>query len=459
MKKLNKISLAMGVALTATSTISLAGGFVPITSTVIGTEAATTGTLGATVSANTIVVTLGSQYNQDNRLTFTLQDGATFADSAYVLEQSKPGANRTGSISDWVLVTSPTVGSSELVFRLASTAVATTNKYVLSGSTAVGQAVTIAVPALEAGSEIDLDAEGEDTIGIFDNFDVVELFGYANQFTAAVETVADATVDVNDSRLTFTGGADFDTIGIEFSAATVGTGVNLTDDDQVDIVLSGDMSTIRSITMATGGDETGTFAIDEDAGTATLSVSASDAFNSGAAKTSGIITATVWGSAALATRSFTVQADLDFESETDKNLVAENTSAGQWDINGLQAKVSHLSLNASGFISWLKVVNEGDAAAEITADIIWTLADGTEGSVTAAALGSVDAGGIYTVSEAAIVEAMGSPTQLADVSMTVTVAGQVDLVHLTAEKKASDGRLPIPVYYNTTGANARSWVQ
>jgi len=458
MKKLNKISLAMGVALAATSTISQAGSFQTITSTVIGTEAATTGTLSATVAADTVVVELGSQYNQDNRLTLTLQDGATFADSTYVLEQSVGGAG-IGDTSEWVLITSPTAGASELVFRLASTAVDTTNEFILSGSSVVGQSVAVTVPALAAGSEIDLDAEGEDTIGIFDNFDVVELFGYANQFTAAVDTVADATVDVNNGRLTFTGSATTDTIAIDFSAATVGTGVTLTDADEVDIVLSGDMSTIRSITMATGGQDTGTFTIDEDAGTATLSVSASDAFNAGAANTSGVITATVWGSGALATRSFTVQADLDFESETDKNLVAENTSAGQWDINGLQAKVSHLSLNASGFISWLKVVNEGTASAEITADIIWTLADGTEGSVTAAALGSVDAGGVYTVSEAAIVEAMGSPTQLADVSMTVTVAGQVDLVHLVAEKKASDGRLPIPVYYNTTGANARSWVQ
>ena len=116
-----------------------------------------------------------------------------------------------------------------------------------------------------------------------------------------------------------------------------------------------------------------------------------------------------------------------------------------------------MSLNASGFVSWLKVVNEGSSSADVTADIIWTLADGTEGSTTDAALGTVDAGGVLTVSEASILTAIGDPTQLADVSMTVTVAGQVDLVHLIAEKKASDGRLPVPVYYNTTGLNPRSW--
>jgi hypothetical protein len=52
---------------------------------------------------------------------------------------------------------------------------------------------------------------------------------------------------------------------------------------------------------------------------------------------------------------------------------------------------------------------------------------------------------------------MGNPTQLADVHITVTVTGQDDAVHLIAEKKASDGRLPIPVYYDN--GSTRSWFQ
>jgi len=152
-----------------------------------------------------------------------------------------------------------------------------------------------------------------------------------------------------------------------------------------------------------------------------------------------------------------VQADLDFESETDKNVIAADTALGSWTINGLQAKVSHMSLNATGFISWLKVMNTGSIPVQIYGDIIYTLADGTEGSVDAALLGSVDAGGVGTVSEATILSAMGSPSQLADVHITVTVTGQDDEVHLIAEKKASDGRLPIPVYYDNT--SGRSWFQ
>ena len=76
--------------------------------------------------------------------------------------------------------------------------------------------------------------------------------------------------------------------------------------------------------------------------------------------------------------------------------------------------------------------------------------------MTNAELGSVDAGGIVTIGEAAILTAMGNPTQMADVSMTVTVAAPTDSVHITAEKKASDGRVSVPVYYNT---GSRNWVQ
>jgi len=108
---------------------------------------------------------------------------------------------------------------------------------------------------------------------------------------------------------------------------------------------------------------------------------------------------------------------------------------------GVKYRVTHMSLNATGFVSWLKVVNPSTLALPINANIIWTLADGTEGSVTNVNLGSVDAGGIATISEATILTAMGNPVQLVDVSLEVIIEGSQTIV--TAEKKASDGRLPI----------------
>jgi hypothetical protein len=190
-------------------------------------------------------------------------------------------------------------------------------------------------------------------------------------------------------------------------------------------------------------------------GTAVFSLSASDANIGFGAQGAVALEIEVTTDDVLSTRDFTVSADLDFATETDKNIIAAGTDAGAWSINGLQAKVSQLSLNASGFVSWLKVANDSEISAEVYGDIIWTLADGTEGSVEGVLLGSVDAGGIATISESTILAAMGSPTQLADVHMTVTVTGQENLVHLIAEKKASDGRLSVPVYYNTAGG--RDW--
>jgi len=455
MKKLNKTGLALGVALAVASSGAFAGDFIIAGSAAVGVEASTTGSLTATVTAGGIELDPATAMSQDNRLFITLTNGATFADSAYVLEQSTTAA--TGDITEFVLITPTTAGATTLEFRAAST-IDPTHTYSLSGSTVVGQDVIINIPSVAAGAEIDIDANADDSFGTFDFYTAGELFQAANQFTANVDGLADATVDVNADRLTFTSSATTDVIGLEFNDAGTGNGVNLASTgsaDTVNIVLSGDMSGIASIALATAGTGQGNFTIDEAAGTATFAAEASDVFS--AASTT--LTTTVTGSAALATRTFTVQADLDFESETDVNLITAGTAAGSWTINGLQAKVAHLSLNVSGFISWLKVVNEGTAGAEITADIIWTLADGTEGSVSNAALGEVDAGGVFTVSEASILTAIGSPTQVADISMTVTVAGQTDLVHLTAEKKASDGRTTLPVYYNTTGANARSWVQ
>lgn len=452
MKKFAKLtSLACAVALQF-SGAAVAGSFQAVTSESVGTEAASVGTLSANISGDSIVMDFDSGMSADNRLFIRLDNGATFADAAYSLEVSTGGAGN-GDLTDFVLVTQTPAGATELEFRAVS-ALITSENYILSGSAVAGQAVNVNVPALAAGGEISVSAEAQDSFGAFEFFSGLELFEYANEFAALLTKPADAIVDVDDNRLSFTGGASSDTIELNFAGAMITNALSLSDDDTVAITLSGDMSGIASIGLTTDTTARGNFTIDTAANTATFAASASDVF----AATSTILTANVTGSSALATRSFTVMADLDFETETDKNLIAENSPAGAWSINGLQAKVSHMSLNSTGFVSWLKVANEGTTAAEISADIIYTLADGTEGSVTNATLGTVDAGGVATVGEAAILSAIGEPTQLVDASLTVTVAGQTNLIHLIAEKKASDGRLPIPVYYNTGGATPRNWV-
>jgi len=449
MKKLNKTGLALGVALAVASTGAFAG-TLSGASSAVGVEASTSGSLAAT-TVDSPILTPAVVNNASDRITITLGNGATFADATYTLFVSDGVSDAN---NEFTLTTATTAGVSSIEFRVASAAGAG-DVYQLSNSSANADAgINVNLPSLAGGASVELSAEMRDLGGAYDTYAGVEFFEYANQFTAALDGdgAADETIDVETDRLTFDGNATTDSITLSFTDAGTSNGVTLNDNDQVDFVLSGDMTGIASIALLTDAVDRGDFTIAGDLGSATFSASASDVF----AATSAILTATVSGSDALTTRSFTVQADVNFESETTKNVVAAGTAAGEWDINGLQAKVAHLSLNVSGFISWLKVVNEGTSAAEITADIIYSLADGTEGSVSNASLGEVDAGGVFTVSEASILTAIGSPTQVVDLSMTVTVAGQTDLIHLTAEKKASDGRTTLPVYYNT---DSRNWVQ
>jgi hypothetical protein len=450
MLKMNKMAVGLIAALGVTG--ASAGTFQAVTSESVGVEASTSGSLTADIAGDSIALTTGTAYAANDRIVISLNNGATFADSTYRLEQSAGGAGN-GDLSEFLLTTAAPAGASSIEFRAAS-AIDDGADFILTGSSVAGQKVTFTLASKSTGAEVDIDAEARDVIGVYDNFTSAELFQYANEFSANVDTIANAVVDVNEGRLKFTSAATDDRIALEFTEATITNGVTLTDGDKVVVTLSGNMAGIDSVAATSGSVARGNATIDVDAGTAVFEFSASDLAGG---TVSAVLDINVDEETVLATREFTVQADLDFETETTKNLVAAETAAGSWTINGLQAKVSHMSLNASGFISWLKVMNTGTIPVQVYGDIVYTLADGTEGSVDAALLGSVDAGGVGTVSEATIVAAMGNPTQLADVHITVTVTGQDDAVHLIAEKKASDGRLPIPVYYDDT--STRSWFQ
>jgi hypothetical protein len=450
MLKMNKMAVGLIAALGVTG--ASAGTFQAVTSESVGVEASTSGSLTADIAGDSIALTTGTAYAANDRIVISLNNGATFADSTYRLEQSAGGAGN-GDLSEFLLTTAAPAGASSIEFRAAS-AIDDGADFILTGSSVAGQKVTFTLASKSTGAEVDIDAEARDVIGVYDNFTSAELFQYANEFSANVDTIANAVVDVNEGRLKFTSAATDDRIALEFTEASITNGVTLTDGDKVVVTLSGNMAGIDSVAATSGSVARGNATIDVDAGTAVFEFSASDLAGG---TVSAVLDINVDEETVLATREFTVQADLDFETETTKNLVAAETAAGSWTINGLQAKVSHMSLNASGFISWLKVMNTGTIPVQVYGDIVYTLADGTEGSVDAALLGSVDAGGVGTVSEATIVAAMGNPTQLADVHITVTVTGQDDAVHLIAEKKASDGRLPIPVYYDDT--STRSWFQ
>jgi hypothetical protein len=457
MNKMNKLGVAV-LAVTG-SMASQAGTFAISASESVGVEAATSGSLTANFANTAIQLTTGTAYAANDRLVISLTNGATFADESYRLVQSG-----SDDLTEFLLTTAVTAGASSIEFRAAS-AIADGADFLLVGSDADDVAATstpnIMVAAQSAGTKVQIDAEARDVIGVYDNFTAAEVLRYANEFSANVDTVANEEIDVNTGRTRFgTLATEInDEIALEFSEASIDNGIIAGTGDFFKVTLSGDMTGIDSITAeAPAGTSQGTAVIDVDAGTAIFNFEASD-IDGAATGASAILSIDVDNETVLATRTFTVAGELILASEDDKVLLASGTAAGEWTINGLQAKVSHLSLNTSSFVSWLKVMNTGTLAVEVYADIIYTLADGTEGSATAALLGSVDAGGVGTISEAKILEAIGNPTQLVDVHMTVTVTGEDNAVHLVAEKKASDGRISVPVYYDDGSATGRKWMQ
>ena len=451
MKQINKI--AAGIALSMATAGVSAATFELDTSNSVSTEAASTGTAKGTKAERSITLKTGMAYNTGNRVFIRLSEGATFQDDKYSLV-----ASRAGSDPNHMTLNGYTKGSSTLEFIVAS-AVRGGEELYLSGSTAIKQPVKIGLPKT---GPVTISANAKDNIGDLDpTTKAGNLFYYANQFSAALEQPADGEIDVNKARLAFVGGKNFDTVGIEFgNEQNLSTRVAIDKDDDLVVTLSGDMAGIGKIVgrKAATGKAYGSTSIDVPGGKAIFTINGSDLGDTNA-KASVLLDITGKTSVALTTRSFEIAASLDFKTESTAAVLAKK-KAGSWTINGLQAVIPSMSLNATGFISWLKVANTGTTATEVYADIIATLADGTEKKVTGALLGTVDAGGVATISEAAIVNALGGPTTLVDASLTITVTSPNNSVHLSAEKKASDGRVSIPVFYdNGDATGARKWFQ
>lgn len=452
MKTFSKI--AVGVAAAITSLGAAAGTFEGVTSQAIGVEASTTGQKTATIPKNTITLKANSTIASGDRIFVTLDNGAGFNDTTYTLAASATSA-AIGSLENY------TKGNALLEFKVTSAINEIGREFVLSGSSVANQPLTVLAASKVAGQKVNVDAYNRDGFGPYDAYTAAEILRYANQFSAAVDTVADGIIDVNAARLKFVGGAAYDEVVVNLVDAGTANGVSLNDKDSLIVTLAGDMTGLGDILALTSDGYTrGTATVvNGTSGTATFAFDGSDLANSAGSAIFRIAGAT---SVPLTTREFSVSASLDFESETDKTLIAAGSTAGkagEWTINGLQAKVSQLSLAAPGFISWLKVANTGTIAVDVIADIIWTTpADGVEGEVKGVMLGTIDAGGVGTISEAKILQAMGNVTQLADVHLSVTITGPSNSVHLIAEKKAADGRTTIPVFYDNA-TNNRNWFQ
>jgi len=447
---MKNLKLAIGAVVAMSTAVANAGTYDTAASASVGVEAASGGTLTGLISKSGLALKASPGYRIADKLTLTLDNGATFQDAGYVLLQSAGG-----DATEFTTV-AYSKGDGSITFRAAST-ILNASEWILSSSANAAASVTVGLPALTNGGSVKISGSVVDPSDglVYATFKATEIFEYANEFAGAVDTTLNGTIDaVAGDRKKFSSSGTSDALALEFTETDKTYGVKLGDTDTVNISLKGDLSGVASITVTTGSTLRKTLTVGKgiasDYSSASVALSASDAF----AATSTILNV-IAGSGILSSGDFAVSAELDFVGSalTDSLVVETAKNAGTWVINGLSAKVPNMTLNNSPVTtSWLKVSNEGVSDAIIYADIIYSKY-GTataETKVTNAELGTVAPGTVFTVSEAVILSKMGNPTGLINATISLTVTGPEDLVHVTAEKKASDGRLNEPVYYPST---------
>ncbi|UAA37632.1 hypothetical protein KIH87_13035 [Paraneptunicella aestuarii] len=422
----------------------------------VSVELASTGRATADVTANSIVINPDYSMGYHFRIYITLTNGATFADSDYVLEQSTAGA-ATGSINDFVLINKEVAGSSELEFViLTSAGIDASDEYILSGASVPGHAININLPELAAGETVQIEAAGRDYIGIYEYYDGVDLFSYMNEFSASVDVLADAVIDRNSNAQTFTNGNLSDQIVLDFSNLPLDNKVSLRDKDLVRIELQGDMSNIESLVFKTGNIVRGSFDLSENQGQ--FSASASDAF----AFASNQIIATLNGEIdhreMIKTRSFMISTVLEFSNGHELVLIDEKTDAGRWKYNGLQAKVPRMQLNESGSSSWITLVNEEFESANVSAEVRWYIDGSTQEVASYVDLGEVPGRSIITVTEDVFLQALGNPLEPVEVFITFTSLSTSNQMHVIAEKNGVEGRFLYPVLYDSNSVEPRAWL-
>ena len=446
MKKLNQLAVGLAVALGSTSLY--AGTFSAVGSQSISVEAAAAATVTATIPVNDIVLTTSDVILPNEVVNVTLSSG-TFSDGGYTLKAS--GSNSTGAFRT-------SLNGGALTFSSASTIQAGT-VFTLQGSSAanVGGAatasVTIDVAALGAGSTVTMTSThtNESGTATYSTATPVTLFGYAKQFSAAVGAdLFENEIDVETAgRKEFLEGTS-DALVVNFTSANLDYQLPLAQANQtVTLSLVGNLSGVNALTVSTGDD-----IATPSSGTTEITLATSEAFAANTANKATTLNAVV-GSNILSSGDFTIKGDLTIGS-TPYPLFA-TTTAGTWDINGLVAEATGLSLGSgsSRAITWFKIANQGTADAIVYADINYssysvdTGAPTVVGSVADVNLGTVKAGSVQTISEAAILSAItddGAADGAYDVSVSFTVTGPKDNIFITSEKKASDGRISNPVF-------------
>jgi len=469
---------------------------------------ANSGATKAVIDAPMLSLALGTSYVNNDTLTFTLSGtGCEFKGSQYYLAWNDAA---TGGTADYAVVnggssspiTQTNAGSTVLTFRVTDDTATNTGStldltdngttywltdetdpdssvtgtfnagagpdIVISGLTTEGNKCTVSVAAAtSSGSTID--SNGTTSADIIVAYE---------QFDSKVATKLDATIDVDADRLKFVSAGTTDVLTVTLHSdptLMMADEVILANvDDKWGVTLfADDLDGIKSIS---DGSACTAFTIDTTADTATCTYGG-DQLNTMNGATFGGVTAdtvtigltfTIDQTTTMDSRDFTMDVQMVLNDEKYSDYTTDDADSGRWKLNGMQAKVPYFLIGNDYAWNFLKVTNETDDDADITVDatIQNLTSDTAETSVVAAAL--VDENGatitatsnsVTSVSTEDLTQTLGLGSDSYLASLTLTVNGPADSIHVTGHLFTSTGREALPVLYPTSGSDDRGWRQ
>ncbi len=275
----------------------------------------------------------------------------------------------------------------------------------------------------------------------------------ATQLSAELQS-ADSTIDVEEDRKEFTSGTQSGPAYISVIDYDVNQGIVVADASYT-ITLNSTQSAIDGVEFD------GQDLVLADGVWSFTHTTDPEGEDNGAALNSEPMYVYVDGDIVIDPTSYTVDLTIDpLESGVADQNSLVNVTAFIWDINAMQAKVPYFILNAAGYSSFMKIVNESQNDAELAFDaIIFNFSDGVnEQPQTNVVLPAVPAYSNTTVSDTEVATALGlDPTKVYHVALTCVLVAPPNEVQISAYQKDAVGRTAIPVLYNL--AAQRRWFQ
>jgi len=492
-----------------------AGGIgIPMEMTLMNTGLTST-TKGA-VDIPVPTFTLGQGYIDGDQLVFTLSGtGCTFASDTYYLafeDHASSGgspvyntissnATNGGGGAPWSTA-APHTDSTGLTFRVTeqgAMAYGDTNN--------VGEAdLTDAATVYYLTDEVDPDsavagtfdaAAGPDVMvrglatdgakctlsasvndGAWDNSGTTsaDIVAAYQQFDSSVSTALSGVIDVDNDRLSFESNVLTDVMGLTLTSDNTGIHADFeivtdSDDEFIVTVTTDNLDDVTGITTLAAG--CSTMVIDTTTDSAVCTYTGANLGTVGNAALGGTnfdnaidqFTFTLDGTSVLETRDFSLDVQMILADEAYSDFISDDEDAGSWTLNGMQAKIPYYLIGNSYAWNFLKITNETVDDADVTIDAtIQNLTTGVaETEVSSASLVDEDgaaitasANSVTAVSTEDLTQTLGLGSDSYLTSLTVTVNGPANSIHVTGHLFTSTGREALPVLYPT---NTRNWLQ